>query len=438
MRKGSFIGILLCITFILSSCSGKKDTTASNSDTTKLTKEQWIEDIDYLKTNLAKKHKNIYHTISKEDYNKKFEDLKNEVPNLKADEIKLKLAQIVASVGDAHTALRLGFEQDTDKYQLGLWWFGKNLKVLSIEKEYKDILGYNLTAINNIPIEQVMDKVNSLISHENEQWLKYNNPNYVVMPEVLRFLGIVKDKNAEFTFCDDKGVVKKLNLSPKTYKKEDLINSKDLITEESVIKGNNSNAIDNLYWYKYIPKDKIMYFQYNECIDRDVAKNYGIKDYEKYPEFSKFGDELIKEINEKNIDKLIIDLRYNSGGNSMLMSDFAVKLSKIEKLKGKGKVFAIISRETFSSGVMACMDLKNENNAIFFGEPTGGNVNGYGDIKMITMPNSKIEVSYSTKYFELSSDYKNEFTPDVTIEQSYDNFMKGIDDAYEAIKNYKN
>ena len=439
MRKKFFIIVILCMTIILSSCSGAKSTITSNADDTTLTKDQWVDDIDYLEQNLSEKHYNVYHAIKKEDLEKQFSDLKKEVPRLKDYEIRLKMAKIVASIGDAHTSLTVDSQADGKVYPFGVWWLGKELKVFAIDKEYKEIIGYNLIAINNIPIEEVMAKINTLISHENEQWLKVINVTYVQMPEVLKFLNIIKEDEAEFTFNDDKGNIKKLNLSPKTSAELNTVYARDLMTKKPVItQQGNSNLYDTLYWYKYIPEDKIMYFKYNQCMDRNIAKMMGYKNWEQFPDFSEFGDDLIKEINDKDIDKFIIDLRDNTGGDSSLMSDFAGKLYDIKKLKEQGKVFVMTGRKTFSSGVLACLTIKNSTKALFFGEATGGNVNGYGEITAIILPNSKIQVSCSTKYFDKSSEYKEGFIPDVTIEQSFNNYISGIDDVYEAIRNYKN
>jgi len=81
-----------------------------------------------------------------------------------------------------------------------------------------------------------------------------------------------------------------------------------------------------------------------------VAKRYGYKDYENYPVFQKFTDGLINEIADKNIDKFVVDLRNNTGGDSSLMTALVDKLASINKLKGK--IYVMIGRETFSSGVM--------------------------------------------------------------------------------------
>jgi len=129
-----------------------------------------------------------------------------------------------------------------------------------------------------------------------------------------------------------------------------------------------------------------------------------------------------------------VDLRNHTGGDDGLMNKFVGKICSNEKLNKKGEIFVIIGRQTMSYGVLACLSLKNYTNAIFIGEPTGGNVNGYGEIRKFTLPNSKIMVTYASKYFKDSAYYKEGFTPDIPVEQSSKDYFNGIDDAYEAIK----
>jgi hypothetical protein len=440
MWKKTFIIATMFISLILSSCSLQKEKVEPVSSATVQKQQQWIEDIDYLEKNLSEKHVNIYHTITKEEYEKKFSDLKKEVPKLKDYEIKLRLFQIVAAIGDAHTSVQFNpMEYGPMVYPIGVFWFGNELKVLAIDENHKEVIGNNLVAINNIPIKEVVTRINTLISHENEQWLKYNNTKYIQIPEILKFLKVINEDKTEFTFCNDEGKETKLTLTPVVNVKENVTYMKDLLPSKPISgEKTDGNYFDNLYWYKYISEDKIMYFQYNNCIDRNTAQKAGYDNYQDYPDFNKFSEELLKEINEKPIDKLIIDLRYNTGGNSILMSDFVDKLSNISKINDNGKIFVLIGRQTFSSGVMACTDLKDFTKAIFIGESTGGNVNNYGDILYITLPNSKIKISYATKHFNFKPEYKEGFEPDILIEQSFDNYIKGTDATYEAAKSYKN
>lgn len=430
LKKNLWIITMVIITMLFSSCGTAENKPAVNGNIDNLTEKQWIEDIDYLHEKLPQKHKKLYHSLKKQDFDKEIADLKKDVPKLKGYEIKGRLAQIVASVGDAHTSLSLGFNEN-NIYPVGLWWFGKDLRVITTDKQNKDIIGEKLVSINNIPVDEIMNKINSLISHENGQWLKVINVKYISVPDVLKLLNITADDKAEFSFSDDKGGIKKLSLSPERLTDDIIVRAMDLMPDKPVrLQYNAKDPNLNLYWYKYIPEDKILYFQYNQCIDRNTAKNNSL------PDFNQFSDGLIKAIDSNDIDKFVVDLRFNTGGDSSLMTKLVSRLKNIQKLKGKGKIFVMTSRQTFSSGVMACMDFKDKTQAIFYGEPTGGNVNGYGDIKMLTLPNSGLQVSYSTKYFHESDNYKEGFVPDVAVNQSFDHYMKGIDDVYEAIRNY--
>lgn len=394
--------------------------------------QKWLEDIDYLHKNLPLKHIDAYNSIKKEDFDKEIEELKNDVPKLEDFDIKCRLAQIVASIGDAHTSLNLSSDNSLS-YPLTIRWFGEELRVIAADKAYKAILGKKLTHINDIPINEIMKKTDSLISHENGQWLKVKDVQYVVIPDVLKFLGITTGDIAEFTFVDDKNDISKLNLRPGVFASENVIEIIDQMPVKPLrFQYDNNSIADSFYWYRYISGDKILYFQYNKCMDRNLARDSGNVYFEKYPDFQIFSDGLLKVIAENNIDKFVIDLRNNTGGNSTLMSGLADKLAGIEKLKGK--VYVLISRETFSSGVIAAVDLLDTTNAVSCGESTGGNVNGYGDKRGLILTNSKLQVSYSTKYFDLSDKYKGNIVPDMEVNETFDSYKKGIDVVYEAIR----
>lgn len=135
------------------------------------------------------------------------------------------------------------------------------------------------------------------------------------------------------------------------------------------------------------------YIQYNSCQE---APDLPMK------EFISFVSEVIKENYYK---KVIIDLRYNSGGNSSIFEPMISELSKLQKKKDF-TVYTIIGRNTFSSAIINAIQIDDKLNNVFVGTPTGGNVNGYGEIKSFNLKNTPITVLYSTKYFELIKGYE--------------------------------
>lgn len=65
--------------------------------------KKWIEDIEYLKEELKKRHKNLFSYTEEESFNEKIESLKNMVNELDYEEMKVEISRVVASLRDAHT-----------------------------------------------------------------------------------------------------------------------------------------------------------------------------------------------------------------------------------------------------------------------------------------------------------------------------------------------
>lgn len=72
--------------------------------------------------------------------------------------------------------------------------------------------------------------------------------------------------------------------------------------------------------------------------------------------------------------------------------------------------------------------------AIFVGEETSGMPNHLGDIRPLQLPNSGLTLFYSTQYFRLTEEDSNTLRPNITIEASFNDLMKGIDPVFEWIK----
>lgn len=95
--------------------------------------------------------------------------------------------------------------------------------------------------------------------------------------------------------------------------------------------------------------------------------------------------------------------------------------------KNSVQVYCLINRRVFSSGVLNTYDMKYELGAVLVGQPTGQGVNHYGEVKYFYLPNTQIEVQYSTKYFKIIEDNSITIKPDVFIEPSVDNYKEGND-----------
>jgi hypothetical protein len=102
-------------------------------------------------------------------------------------------------------------------------------------------------------------------------------------------------------------------------------------------------------------------------------------------------------------------------------------------LNVKGKLFVLIGRKTYSSAIMNAIELVKETNAITVGELTGGNINHYGEIKSFQLPFSKINISFSTRYWENWPGHRGALIPDINAAHSLINFISNKDEAIEYV-----
>lgn len=138
------------------------------------------------------------------------------------------------------------------------------------------------------------------------------------------------------------------------------------------------------------------------------------------------------------MEKFVLDLRNNDGGNNGLNRQVVIGIVK-SRIDERGKLFVITGRRTFSAAQNLVNELEKYTNAIFVGEPTAGHPNHYGDATPITLPNSKLNVRVSTLYWQdLDPRDNRQWTaPELAAELTSQDYRAGRDPALQAVLEYK-
>src|SRR5262249_16818710 len=121
------------------------------------------------------------------------------------------------------------------------------------------------------------------------------------------------------------------------------------------------------YWFEYLPGHQTVYCQFNS-----------VRNDPKEP-FKEFCDRLFKFVNDEKVDRLVLDLRWNGGGNTFLVRQLVHGLVRCDKVNQRGKLFVVIGRNTFSAAQNTTTDIEMHTNATFVGEPTGSSPNFIGE-----------------------------------------------------------
>jgi len=391
--------------------------------TQKMTPAKWREDLAYLARELPARHKNLFFKISESQFRKQVSELDKRIPKLTEDQIMVGLMRLVASVGDEHTGIGGGSYSDLPNLPLAMYWFKDGVFVMSAAREYKSALGCRVTKIGSMSIENACAAVGELIAHRNEAQARKSAPFLLVSTVVLRGLGIAgRTGGVTLGFVDPTGKPKSLIVKP-----ADAIASAG--SEEAYDSTKHplplyrTNRIEP-YWAEYVPEADLIYFAYNQCVDSPEKP------------FGTMRAEVDRLTNDHPSAKLVIDLRNNGGGNSSIMDPFIDSIKVNDSFAAKGKLFAVVGRRTFSSAILNANRLRSETSAILVGEPTGGSPNHYGEVQAFQLPNSGLNVSYSTKYFNHVEGDPSTINPDILAELTSADFLAGRDPAIDAIRAY--
>lgn len=372
------------------------------------------EDILYFAKEFPQKHKYPFTYLSKEDFNRKLEELADRVDQLQNHQIYVELNKIIAEIKDGHTSINYW---DGYSYPLRFYLFEEGVYVVNADHSLSEALNARVTAINGVPIDEVLNKLTELVSYENESWLKARLPDYLVSPVYMYGLGVIDNEQSTLFTLEKEGEQQEVLIPILEYgEKADWINT---ATKDSF-----TGLYEQNYDYRYIPDSETLYFEYNAC-----AEQVGLK-------FSDFNKQMFQEIEEQAPKRLILDLRSNGGGDSEILNPFTKKLKKYVAKHPDMQLFILIGRNTFSSGMFAIYrTLEAAPDAINVGEPAGGAIDCYGDVRMFQLPHSQLPIGYSTKYFQFSTSfsYKNRgegvFLPDVELATAFENYLKGNDEV---------
>lgn len=181
------------------------------------------------------------------------------------------------------------------------------------------------------------------------------------------------------------------------------------------------------FWFEHVPESRLLYVHYA-----------GVQDT-KEKSVAEFFKEVFAYADTQPIEKFVIDVRVNGGGNNMLNGPiFRGLAARAETLAKHARFFVIIGRTTFSAAQNLVNAVDRDTAAIFVGEPTGGSPNHYGDSTSMTLPHSRLVVRASTLWWQDAHphDPRPWVAPDIAAEFSSVDDREGRDPALEAILRY--
>ncbi len=390
--------------------------------------KDWRGDVQFMRGELPKRHFNLFAEKSEREFRKEMKSVAKHCRKSSKFELAVRLQQVLAGMGDSHTAINIVPYLNRQRIlPIGLVGFGNDYVLLATKPQYARLLGWNLVEINGQKIEEVAEKFCTLLTVDNVSNVRNVVPKLLAYCDLHNFFNTVAGDTALLTFERD-GRRESVEMTIGTYDEEyETLNPKKM----AMCLRNGRQ----LFSESLIDDGSIYYVQYNKCWSRELEAQYGNpKVAGQLPSFQEFADRVLETIRKGKMRKVVFDLRYNSGGSSAQFTALVEKLIAEHRQHPDLKIYGVIGRSTFSSGILNALDLKQKLGACLLGEQTAGKPNHYGEVRSFKLPESGIEVCYSTKYFKMVEENMPTLAPDVLLEMSVDDYVNGIDPVLEWVR----
>ncbi len=394
----------------------------SSVDGRQLTAAQWGEDLAALDTFVRATHPNPFWRLDEASWVASLRVAPARLAAMSPDDATAEIVKLTSQF-DGHSGVypfKVGFHL----IDLHLYDFDDGIAVVATGPNPADLLGARLVTINDVAVDEAIRRVSEYAAHDNPTTLRVVWPMMLMTPEILHASGVLPT-----------GQPVRLQL--------ELVDGTTRTIEPGILDWNawmaqfgtypvglpsdarllSLSRRDAAFWWEILTPSRTAYVQYNEV--RSNSGNVSLR---------QFADDLAAKLADGTVTKVIVDLRNNSGGNNRTYGPLLTLLSTDTHLAEPGALVVIIGRQTFSAAVNFATELQHRSKAIFVGEPTGGRPNVYADVRTLTLPNSRIPVEISAKYWEFGGpdDHRESIDPNVPSQWTLADFVAGRDTVLAA------
>nr|MBC7612421.1 S41 family peptidase [Pseudopedobacter sp.] len=324
--------LLIFIVIIFTACLSTKQ--YNSKIRAKHAPEELKRDLDIIKNSLEEAHPGVYWYISKPNLDIKFDSVKNLLTDsLSTIEFYRMIAPVVAAVKCGHTRLvypgiKLSNSQKDSIKNEGkaplsqLYYFVDNDRIyvpfVNDRDLIKPIKGAEILAIDNVPSAEIIKQTKRLFSSDGYNQTFYNK----VLDQSFAAYYYLKYTRKDSSLLTLKKADSTYNYYIKTIKPQKLKGKPKILSAEENKKDKEqkklANKIKNRNRYKGIDSEgkSILNISYDSIVNNTAIIKVKSFSFD-HSNFHRFFRESFKEIKEKHIQNVILDLRDNGGGNLM-------------------------------------------------------------------------------------------------------------------------
>lgn len=405
----------------------------------------WDEDLTVARDVFLQKDRS-YSAEARQAARDEIERTRLRIDHLTDQQIVASLAHAAAVSDNAHTrAYLLRNRSYWRRYPIRIWRFPEGWYVVAARAQGTPLVGGRITHIQHVPVEQVFEKVRSLFAG-NAGWSNYMSTYTLTSPDALLGVGLLHDDGAEFTIQSD-ATSRSVRLSaepldPRTGPEE----SWWFLSPQHPAASGWTHVLASRNLPLALVSPEVNY-RFARC-DRDVlyVRYSRSADAPGLETVRAFGERLLAAIASQPPRKLVLDLRFNTGGDLQKARPLMDALAQSRLGREPGAIAVLVGPVTFSAGITAAASLRSGSKAILVGAHPGDGPDFWAEGGNVTLPNSHIDMHYADgrhqysdaplpagveEYLHLNIDVRN-LEPDVAVDWTWRDYMSGADPAAAA------
>lgn len=387
----------------------------------------WAWDLDFLARRMKQMHWDLYGKVPESTFRAEIDKLKADIGKLSDSQARVRLRKITALVGDGHTASRLNAEGEARRaLPIHMFAFKDGLHIIGAGAGQESLIGGRVLKFGELDAAHAMEAVKPYLCVDNTMGYLAAGPAVLVNPAILQAIGAAPNESGAEITVQLAGGTRTARLEPVT-----LPDSRGLLMPGFTYLHQTLTGPLPLYLrdtdkplrMEHVPDHKLVYFGFSAVTN---TPNLTLR---------QMSDQLFDFIAKNEVEHLVIDMRFNGGGNTGLVQPLINGLIASDKINRRGHLWVIIGRQTFSAAQNTVNLMDKQTNAIFVGEPTGSAPMFIGESTYFILPHCKTRVHCSSRYWQFmdSTDERTWVPPELPADMTFADYSTGKDAAMDAI-----
>jgi len=340
----------------------------------------------------------------------------------------ISLMGLLAVLEDGHTTVPIGFSLEhglfPQRLPLSFGVFDDGLFVTAAKDEAAPLLGGRVVRLGNEPVADVLERFAAIWPGDNVAWA-YHDLGLLGLPVLLSGLGVMENTDDPVSIAVElgDGTLVEATLTPR----HDGNIERVALDRTLFPRQQWGETAREPNFVQRLPEHQTIYVRLATVTSSETLS---MRD---------FTGQVQTVMAEPGYDRLVLDLRDNSGGNNILAERMrrAIMLSKYNV---PGSLYVLIAPQTFSAAMNVASRFERDTYALFVGEPTGASPNSYGDHSFQILEEAGLGYMISTlPWFDsMPMDERQWIMPDVLAPSTFADWVAGQDAGLEAAIAHEN